>query len=166
MSERTYPRFTFMSLNGPLAIHPPPLPAGFIPLLLCWTFSPWLPMLVSLPSKIGEVSGVLQRPQSQYGCVPLYPHSTLSALSYAQVKYLCQERKLPVPWILKVYFMWMATKSSYRVFAPGYCEALNFDGALVRHCTAAMYAFFSEAVMSPLNVCMSMIRCLLNSEGY
>jgi hypothetical protein len=55
----TYPRFTFMSLNGPLAIHPPPLPAGFIPLLLCATFSPWLPMLVSLPSKMGEVSGVL-----------------------------------------------------------------------------------------------------------
>lgn len=56
---RPYPRFTFISLNGPLVIHPPPLPAGFNPLLLCVTFSPWPLILVSLPSKMGDVSGVL-----------------------------------------------------------------------------------------------------------
>lgn len=62
----TYPRFTVMFLNGPL-MHPPPLPAGFMPLVLCATFSPWPEMLVSLPSKMGDVSGlVAQRPQSQY----------------------------------------------------------------------------------------------------
>lgn len=80
---RTNPRLTFMSLKGPLAIHPPPLPTGLIPLLLCVTFSPCPPILVSLPSKSGLVSGVVQRPQSQYGWVPLYPHSTLRACSYA-----------------------------------------------------------------------------------
>jgi hypothetical protein len=60
-----------MSLKGPLAMHPPPLPAGFMPLLLCVTFSPWPLMLVSLPSKMGEVSGLdAHLPQSQY-CVDL-----------------------------------------------------------------------------------------------
>lgn len=57
-SDETYPRLTFISLNGPATIQPPPFPAGLSPLLLCATFSPCPPILVSLPSKIGEVSGV------------------------------------------------------------------------------------------------------------
>lgn len=62
------PRLTVMFLNGP-EMHPPPLPAGLSPLLLCATFSPCPLMLVSLPSKMGEVSGEeAQRPQSQYCC--------------------------------------------------------------------------------------------------
>jgi hypothetical protein len=36
-----------------------------------------------------------------------------------------------------VYFMWIATKSSKRVLAPGY-TAESFEGALVMHWTAAM----------------------------
>jgi hypothetical protein len=48
-------------------MHPPPLPAGFRPLLLWLTLAPWPLMLVSLPSKMGEVSGLdAHLPQSQY----------------------------------------------------------------------------------------------------
>jgi hypothetical protein len=63
----TYPRFTVIFLKGPFSIHPPPLPAGFIPLLECVTLAPCPLMLVSLPSKMGEVSGLeAHLPQSQY----------------------------------------------------------------------------------------------------
>jgi hypothetical protein len=65
--EANGPRLTFMSLNGPFSIQPPPLPAGLIPLLLWVVLMPWPDMLVSEPSKIGEVSGLeAHLPQSQY----------------------------------------------------------------------------------------------------
>lgn len=35
---------------------------------------------------------------------------------------------LTVPWIESVFLMWMATKSSYRVFAPGYVVADSLEG--------------------------------------
>lgn len=61
------PRFTFMSLNGPFSMQPPPWPAGFSPLLEWLVLMPWPLMLVSLPSKMGDVSGLdAHRPQSQY----------------------------------------------------------------------------------------------------
>ena len=61
------PRLTFMSLNGPFSIQPPPLPAGLRPLLWWVVLMPWPDMLVSEPSKIGEVSGLVAHlPQSQY----------------------------------------------------------------------------------------------------
>jgi hypothetical protein len=61
------PRLTFMSLKGPFSTHPPPLPAGFIPLLWWLVLMPWPDMLVSDPSKMGEVSGLeAHLPQSQY----------------------------------------------------------------------------------------------------
>ena len=54
-------------LNGPVSIHPPPLPAGAYMDALCCVFLPLPLRLVSLPSKIGLFSGsAAQRPQSQY----------------------------------------------------------------------------------------------------
>ena len=61
------PRLTFMSLNGPFSMQPPPCPAGLRPLELCVVLMPCPLMLVSLPSKMGDVSGLVAHlPQSQY----------------------------------------------------------------------------------------------------
>lgn len=64
--------------------------------------------------------------------------------------------------MLRVWFIWTATKSSYRVFAPGYLVGFNLDGAFVRHKTALMYDDFSASVRSPLlprqNYCELLFR--------
>lgn len=149
-----------MFLKGPLSMQPPPLPAGLRPLLPWLTFAPCPLMLVSLPSKIGEVSGLdAQRPQSQYCLFRLAGDnservaldtyrlsSVISALSpqglfirpgiisvprkevaLQKVLKICGKqascRALTVPWIVSEFLIWMATKSSYRDFAPGYCAA-------------------------------------------
>lgn len=92
-------------LKGPVWTQPPPLPST-MPLLLCLIFCP-LPLRdVSVPSKIGDVSGsAAHLPQSQYwlivlaknrylpirqdegytGWVPLYLHSLRRVCSKAQV---------------------------------------------------------------------------------
>jgi hypothetical protein len=43
----------------------------------------------------------------------------------------------------RVWLMCWATKSSYRVFAPGTCIGSDFDGEVTMHWTALMYDFLS-----------------------
>lgn len=52
--------------------------------------------------------------------------------------------------------MCVATKSSYRVLAPGATDAGVLDGLDCRHCTALMYAFLSP--LESLFLCIRVSR--------
>jgi hypothetical protein len=44
-----------------------------------------------------------------------------------------------------VFLIWMATKSSYLVFAPGYCAAGSFDGAFVMPACCVSMSIHTDA---------------------
>lgn len=57
-----------------------------------------------------------------------------------------------VPWMVMVWFMWVARKSSYLVRQPGQMLLGVMLFLVEKHWTAAMYFFLSVAVRESLNL--------------